>query len=124
MGDENIVGLAVVLVVVAIGLVFFDFSSLNFDGEEVSVNGGSVIDGINGENGKSVGGDRDVHGCLGSAGYSWSESELSCVREWETGVKRYQVIDFVSCADAGYAVMESYPRQCRAPNGNVFVENV
>jgi len=30
-----------------------------------------------------VGNDRDAHGCIGSAGYSWSEAEQKCVRPWE-----------------------------------------
>ena len=30
-----------------------------------------------------VGNDRDEHGCIGSAGYSWSESLHECVRPWE-----------------------------------------
>lgn len=29
------------------------------------------------------GSDRDTHGCIGSAGYSWSESTQKCVRPWE-----------------------------------------
>jgi hypothetical protein len=102
--NENIIGLVVVLVVVAIGLVFFDLRSLNFDSENGDVE------------------ERDSYGCLVLEGYSWNASESACVLEWEIGVKRYQIVDFVTCADAGYAVMESNPRQCRAPNGNVFVE--
>jgi len=30
-----------------------------------------------------IGGERDEHGCLGSAGYTWSEEYGLCVREWE-----------------------------------------
>ena len=30
-----------------------------------------------------VGGDRDSHRCIGSAGYSWCEKEAACVRSWE-----------------------------------------
>ena len=33
--------------------------------------------------GPLVGNDRDVHGCIGSAGYSWSETLQQCVRPWE-----------------------------------------
>ncbi len=32
---------------------------------------------------KVVGGDRDEHGCIGSAGYQWCESIGQCVRPWE-----------------------------------------
>jgi hypothetical protein len=30
-----------------------------------------------------LGGDRDSHGCIGSAGYSWCESKQKCLRIWE-----------------------------------------
>ena len=30
-----------------------------------------------------TGSDRDVHGCIGSAGYSWCEREKNCERPWE-----------------------------------------
>jgi len=31
-----------------------------------------------------VGGDRDAHGCIGSAGYVWCDSLSQCIRPWET----------------------------------------
>jgi len=34
------------------------------------------------------------------------------------------VSSFEDCAAAGYPVMESYPRQCRTPDGRLFVEAV
>ena len=36
--------------------------------------------------------------------------------------KPVSVNNFEECAAAGYPVMESYPRQCSAPGGKVFVE--
>ena len=30
-----------------------------------------------------VGGDKDAHGCIGSAGYSWCEVKKKCLRSWE-----------------------------------------
>lgn len=30
-----------------------------------------------------VGGDKDKHGCIGSAGYSWCEVKQKCLRSWE-----------------------------------------
>lgn len=30
-----------------------------------------------------IGGERDEHGCLGSAGYTWCESKQKCLRTWE-----------------------------------------
>lgn len=33
-----------------------------------------------------VGNDRDEHGCIGSAGYAWSELKQECIRTWEVGI--------------------------------------
>lgn len=30
-----------------------------------------------------LGGDRDSHGCIGSAGYTWCEAKEKCLRVWE-----------------------------------------
>lgn len=35
-----------------------------------------------------VGGDRDIHGCIASAGYTWSTVSQSCVRPWEVSTKK------------------------------------
>lgn len=31
-----------------------------------------------------IGGQKDAHGCLAAAGYSWCEAKQACVRPWET----------------------------------------
>jgi len=36
-----------------------------------------------------IGGDRDEHGCIGSAGYTWNESLQKCVRVFEEKLKTY-----------------------------------
>ena len=41
------------------------------------------IETPNGDNTQIVGGDRDAHGCIGSAGYSWCEVKNKCLRIWE-----------------------------------------
>ena len=32
---------------------------------------------------RKVGGDRDAHGCIASAGYQWCERAKRCARSWE-----------------------------------------
>lgn len=32
---------------------------------------------------KPIGGERDEHGCLSTAGYTWCESKQKCLRTWE-----------------------------------------
>lgn len=34
------------------------------------------------------GGDRDAHGCIGSAGYSWCPKERACARPWELAASK------------------------------------
>lgn len=42
---------------------------------------------------------------------------------WRLGSKTV-INSFEDCATAGYPIMESYPRQCRTPDGRSFVETV
>jgi len=39
-----------------------------------------------------VGGDRDAHGCIGSAGYEWCEALSECIRPWETNCTAAEVL--------------------------------
>jgi hypothetical protein len=39
-------------------------------------------------------------------------------------VSNPEIANFESCAAAGYPVMESYPRQCRDSEGNLYVEQL
>ena len=35
------------------------------------------------QNNQLLGGDKDIHGCIGSAGYLWCEQKQKCLRIWE-----------------------------------------
>lgn len=48
----------------------------------LSVSDSKSVDEINSDQ-KLIGGDKDGHGCLVGAGYSWCESTQKCVRPWE-----------------------------------------
>lgn len=54
---------------------------------------------------------------LGGIGY-WIYNSSDTVTEVPT------VTNFDECAAAGYPVTQSYPRQCRTPEGDVFTETV
>ena len=45
---------------------------------------------------------------------------------WKTRSKNPQVnvVSFETCVAAGYPVMESYPRQCRTPDGRTYAEEL
>ena len=53
-----------------------------------------------------VGGDRDDHGCIGSAGYKWSELLKDCIRPFEKGIKLGTAADSESTS-ATYLVFNS-----------------
>lgn len=69
-----------------------------------------------------LGGDADEHGCIGSAGYTWCAASGKCLRVWEEDCAS-EVNSFDQCLDAGFPVMESYPRQCSA-GGYTFTESL
>lgn len=43
-----------------------------------------------------IGGDRDEHGCIGSAGYTWCEPKQKCLREWEEPCTQQEVFDLLN----------------------------
>jgi len=40
------------------------------------------------------------------------------------GEQAQEINSFDECVEAGYPVMESYPRQCRTPDGKTFIEDI
>lgn len=40
------------------------------------------------------------------------------------GTEKPTISNFNECLEAGYPVMESYPRQCRTPDDQIFVEDI
>ena len=46
---------------------------------------------------KIIGGDKDEHGCLIAAGYSWNSTLQQCVRSWEIDFRNYTSKDVNLC---------------------------
>jgi len=57
-----------------------------------------------------VGGDKDIHGCIGSAGYAWCEARNECERPWEKycTATTPKTVTFI-CADSKRIVATFYP---------------
>ena len=54
----------------------------------------------------------------------WGISALSDnPEEGELQNDGFGIASFEECVAAGYPVMESYPRQCRTPDGTLFIED-
>lgn len=60
------------------------------------------------EDGQIVGGDRDEHGCIGSAGYGWCESKQKCLRIWEEDCPS-NILEVKDTENQEVAVAVSYP---------------
>ena len=86
MENKRIAVLVLFLMLIVAGFLFY---FLAFTKEKIT---GHVVDTS-----------MDSHGCLIHQGFTWNETEKSCVREWlSSNQSRYQVVDFSSCKIAGY----------------------
>ncbi|MEM4272234.1 MAG: hypothetical protein QXH30_01475 [Candidatus Bilamarchaeaceae archaeon] len=69
-------------------------------------------------NGQIVGGDRDEHGCIPSAGYSWCETKRKCYRPWEEtcpsgqGKETSPGVECVTVADCGLGAARCVDGKC------------
>ena len=65
-----------------------------------------------------------IIGVIGVTGFVLT-SEFSKTTEQDIPAKQtFEIDSFEDCANAGFPVMESYPRQCRDADGNTFIEDV
>lgn len=46
---------------------------------------------------KPIGGERDEHGCLPTAGYTWCEAKQKCLRTWEEECADSEIISGEGC---------------------------
>lgn len=57
---------------------------------------------------------------FGGAGWYYLNTKNQVINNEPT----VSVASFEECEKVGYAIMESYPRQCKSPDGKTFVENI
>ena len=58
-----------------------------------------------------VGGDRDAHGCIGSAGYSWCEAKQKCLRTWEEPCEADTTAGWKTYTNSQYGFSFKYPKE-------------
>ncbi|MDO8610488.1 MAG: hypothetical protein Q7R95_08130 [bacterium] len=82
-----ILGMIAVLIIAFVGIAAFQFgkqSNLpvkNSISPTINVNVTPTIS--NSSTSNLVGNEKDIHGCINSAGYSWCEPKNKCLRTWE-----------------------------------------
>lgn len=55
----------------------------------------------------SIGGKKNEHGCLVSAGYNWSKLKNNCIRPFEEGIALLRLDSTASYQTAAYALIDS-----------------
>ena len=69
-----------------------------------------VLGGCAGSKERLVGSDRDAHGCIGSAGYTWCEAKQKCIRAWEEPCPPDKTITACyDCSGLGKIMVKYYP---------------
>jgi len=63
----------IIIIIVATAILFGGVFAWQYFATKVQVPTKTVL----------VGGDKDSHGCIGSAGYTWCEKKQKCLRVWE-----------------------------------------
>ena len=66
-----------------------------------------------------VGGDKDSHGCIGSAGYTWCQAKNQCIRSWEQYCTAAQPKTVTFACDAGKTIKATF-----YPSNDKFVDLV
>jgi len=63
---------------------------------------------------EAIGGQRDEHGCLGPAGYSWDSEIGACTRSWEINTSDMKTAAKIAIAPLSYpvTVLEVTPKWC------------
>jgi len=85
MKNKNL--LAILIIVAAVIVIFVVY---------FSINSASRIDYANINEPMLIGGQKDAHGCLIAAGYSWCAPKQKCIRMWEEDCYGQDLVDLTS----------------------------
>ena len=80
------------------------------DGSYVSRTGQNCEFAACPEENKAIGGDKDEHGCLISAGYSWCGEKQKCLRTWEESCGNVDTKDWKAYKSEKYGFELKYPQ--------------
>lgn len=106
MKNKNLLIVLIVVVVVVLALVVY-----------FSINSASKVDQTN-ANQMLIGGQKDAHGCLIAAGYSWCEPKQKCLRIWEERcyINEDEALTRLFAAEHNKPVSETFATVARLQN--------
>lgn len=81
LNKKSIIFIAIIILGLVIGGGLYGYKILKSKQQIGLVNKSQTNDSANAP--KAIGGDKDEHGCLIAAGYSWCEAKQKCLRIWE-----------------------------------------
>lgn len=95
-------------ILLAASLVFTACNNKASDKKEISKKDSATVPvAKDTSNNPMPGSDRDEHGCIASAGYTWSEVKQECIRIWETGTELNPAEAVENKTSNAYAVFSS-----------------
>lgn len=98
----------VLAILLAVGVLYY-FSSRQKSPEVVKNTKQEII----------VGGDRDEHGCIPSAGYTWCESANECYRPWEKECEGEEDFRYMSITSPAFVMEEEIPSKYTCDGENI-----
>ena len=102
-------GIAIVVLVAAVLLLGCTIPKANNDNFLISGD----------DNTQLVGNDKDIHGCIGSTGYSWCEAKQKCIRVWEEDCNAQEEGAF----GEGVGIANPASTNCVDHNGTLRIED-
>ncbi|NMB84101.1 hypothetical protein GYA28_02320 [Candidatus Roizmanbacteria bacterium] len=79
-----VIGAVSTIIVLAVGFFSYQYGKKARDGSNNDLSVISVTPQVKvSSDTPLLGGDRDEHGCIGSAGYQWCKEKNKCLRSWE-----------------------------------------
>ena len=125
--------ITIFVIIIVAGLGYWIYQSISSPGEKTAVSEGSkdcvsdedcVVFGKTGDCNCGCYNKNNLPSETGGECFCLAPTSCKCVEGKCEGVFEEEISSFEECIAKGYPVLESYPRQCKTPDGETFVEDI